>query len=314
MKNKDHIPVWMDVDTGTDDAVAIIALHALEALDIQGLSTVCGNCGLENAYRNTRTLNTVLGTSYPVYRGAEGPLLRERVHAADVHGKNGLGNVELPLPQNETVYPEHAWDALYEAAKKLKGELRLITTGPLTNIAIAFTKYPDLPGLLKSINMMGGATMEGNVTPCAEFNIYADPEAADAVFKAGVPIVMCPLDVTEKAVLTPEDLEEIRSFGNEAGKFVYEMLQKPWSFHKAMGHEGVQMHDSYPVLYFVYPDMFTGEDAGVVVETKSDLTLGKTVTDLYSDKQFDFKNAFVLLDVDRELFRERLKSLIKSVR
>ena len=303
----------MDVDTGTDDAVAILAAHALEDLDIQGISTVCGNSGLENAYRNTRCLNRICRASYPISRGAEGSLMREQVHAPEVHGKNGLGDVEAPLPENETIYKEAAWDALYEKAKELKGSLNIVATAPLTNLAIAFTKYPDLPGLIKRLLIMGGATREGNISPCAEFNIYADPEAADAVFKAGIPIVLCPLDVTEQAVLTPEDMEEIRDSGNEAGKFVYDFLQAPWSFHKGMGHEGVEMHDSYPVLYLVYPEMFTAEEAGVTVETKSDLTRGKTVTDLYSDKQFDFKNALVVLDVDRDLFRKRLKELIKSI-
>ena len=306
-------PVWMDVDTGTDDAVALLALHQLDCTEIIGLSTVCGNSGLENSYRNTRSINTVCRSSYPVYRGAEKPLLREPFHALAVHGKNGLGDVIVPLPGNDREYSEAAWDALYAAAVKYAGKLKLIATGPLTNIAIAFTKYPDLPGMLDRIYIMGGATREGNVTPCAEFNIYADPDAASIVLKAGAPIVLCPLDVTEKAVLTPEDMEELRSSGNDAGKFVFDILQKPWEFHKSIGNEGVQMHDSCPVLYLAFPEMFEAEEAGVVVETKSELTRGKTVTDLYSDKQFEFKNALVVLDVDRKAFSEKLKELIKAI-
>ncbi len=307
------IPVWMDVDTGTDDAVAVLILHALEELEIMGISTVSGNCGLENAYRNTRCLNRVCDSSYPIYKGADGPLLREKVHAAEVHGKNGLGDVVIPLPENEEIRTEAPWDVLYETAKKLNGELRLVSTGPMTNTAIAFTKYPDLPGLIKSMYIMGGATREGNITPCAEFNVYADPEAADIVMKSGVPIVLFPLDVTEKAVLTPEDMDELKESGSRAGIFVHDILQKPWEFHKSMGHPGAQMHDSCPVLYLVYPDMFTAEEAGVAVETKGTITLGKTVTDLYSDKQFDTKNALVVLDVDDDRFRETLKKLIRSI-
>lgn len=306
-------PVWMDVDTGTDDAVALLALHALDGPDIQGLSTVCGNCGLENAYRNTRCINRICKTSYPVYRGAGGPLFRERIHAALVHGKNGIGDVEALLPENEKIYEEAAWDALYEAAVKCRGELRLIATGPLTDLAIAFTKYPDLPGMIKKLFIMGGATREGNITPCAEFNIYADPEAADIVFKSGVQIVLFPLDVTEKAFLTAEDMDELLAEGNEAGKFVHDILQKPWEFHKGLDHPGVQMHDSCPVLYTVHPEIFETEEAGVVIETRSPLTSGKTVTDLYSDKQFEFKNALVALDLDQRAFREILKELIRSI-
>ena len=306
-------PVWMDCDTGTDDAVAILALHQLECTEITGFSTVCGNSGLENSYRNTRSLNTICRSAYPVYRGADRPLIRERIHALDVHGKNGLGDVLVPLPENETVYSEPAWDALYAAAKEYEGKLRLIATGPLTNIAIAFTKYPDLPKLISTMLIMGGATREGNVTSCAEFNIYADPDAASIVLRSGVPIVLCPLDVTEKMILTQEDMEELRDCGNDAGKFVYDVLQKPWAFHKSLGNKGVQMHDSCPVLYLAYPEMFEAEEAGVVVETKSELTMGKTVTDLYSDKQFEFKNALVVLDGDPKAFSEKLKELIKGI-
>lgn len=306
-------PVWMDVDTGTDDAVAILALHKLDCTEIIGISTVCGNSGLENSYRNTRSLNTVCRSSYPVYRGADKPLVREPFHALAVHGKNGLGDIIVPLPENETEYHEAAWEALYKAAREYKGKLKLIATGPLTNIAIAFTEYPDLKDYLDTILIMGGATREGNVTPCAEFNFYADPEAASIVLKAGVPVVLCPLDVTEKALLTPEDMEELKACGNDAGKFVFDILQKPWAFHKSFGNEGVQMHDSCPVLYLACPEIFEAEEAGVVVETKSELTRGKSVTDLYSDKQFEFKNALVVLDVDRKAFSEKLKELIKGI-
>ncbi len=312
-------PVWMDCDTGTDDAVAFLALHALECTDIIGISTVSGNSTLDDSFRNTRGLKRLVGADYPIYRGAAAPLMmREKVHAVDVHGKNGLGNVELAQPESPEASEAPAWDALYEAAVKLEGNLRLITTAPLTNIATAFMKYPKLPSLLHTILIMGGATQEGNCTPCAEFNIYADPEAAQIVFKAGsqsgVPIVMCPLDVTEKVMLTAEDMDELAACGNEAGRVVHDVLQKPLEFHKKLHDPGVQMHDSCPVLYLAYPELFDTEEAGVVVETRGGITLGKTVTDLYSDKQFDFKNALVCLDVDEKEFIKRLKELIKSIK
>lgn len=308
------IPVWMDVDTGTDDAVAVLLLHALKNTEIVGLSAVTGNCSLENAFRNTRSLNALLNTSYPVYAGAKKPLLREPFHAAKVHGENGLGDVLLPLPEEERVYEEAAWDALYAAAKNREGELRLVATGPLTNLAIAFSKYPELPGLLHSIYIMGGATTEGNVTPAAEFNFYADPDAAEIVMKCGAPIVLFPLDVTESVCLTPEDMEELKNAGNEAGRFVYEILQYPWEhFHSKWGNPGVQMHDSCPVLYLAHPELFDGVEAGIAVETKGTLTLGKTVTDLYSDKELPYKNALVILSADTKAFVEALKELISGI-
>ncbi|MCR4907420.1 MAG: nucleoside hydrolase [Lachnospiraceae bacterium] len=307
------IPVWMDVDTGTDDAVALLSLHALKGTEIIGLSTVCGNSGPENSYRNTRCINTICKSSYPVYRGADKPLLREPFHAAEVHGKNGLGDVKVELPEEETVYTLPAWDALNEAAEKYSGKLRLIATAPLSNLAIAFSKYPSLAKHLHSILIMGGATREGNVTPCAEFNIYADPEGADIVFRAGVPIYLFPLDVTERVCLTREDLKELAAKGNRAGKFVHDILQVPMSFHSALHHPGVQMHDCCPVLFLDSPELFDMEEAGVAVETKGKITCGKTVTDLYSDKQFEFKNAMVAVDVDEKAFIEKLKGLIESI-
>ncbi len=304
----------MDVDTGTDDAVALMLLHALPETTIVGLSAVSGNSPVENTWRNTRCINTILKTSYPVYRGAEKPILRETFHALGVHGDNGLGNVDVPLPADEKIYEEAAWDALRRAAEEHEGSLRLVATGPLTNLAIAFSKYPELPSMLHSILIMGGATREGNVTSAAEFNIYADPDAAEIVLKCGAPIVLFPLDVTETVCMTPEDMEELLSAGNEAGKFVYDVVQYPWiNFHKKWGNPGVQMHDSCPVMYLAHPELFDGEEAGVVVETKGTVTLGKTVTDLYSDKQFEFKNALVILEADTKAFMEKLKDMIKSI-
>ena len=293
-----RIPVWMDVDTGIDDAIALMVLHALPTLDVRALSAVCGNSPLSATFRNTRSMNTILKSNYPVYAGADRPLMREPVHAPAVHGTNGLGDVEVPLPADDVIREEKMWDALYEEAVRQKGELRLIATGPLTNVAIALTKYPDLKEKLHTILIMGGATQGGNTTPAAEFNMYADPEAAAIVFKAGVPLIMCGLDVTERILLTPDEWENLAEKGTSTGVFLRDILQKPWSFHKPYGRAGVQMHDSVPVIYLAHPELFDTEEAGVVVETKGSVTRGKTVTDLYSDKQFDFKNATVVLDAD----------------
>lgn len=203
MTNK-QIPVWIDCDTGTDDSVAIMLAHALPELSVIGLSAVAGNSPLYNTFPNTRRVVHLLGADYPVYPGAERPLMREPHVAGKFHGENGLGDVELPLPDTA---PEStfAWDALYATAKRMPGELRLVATGPLTNVAIALTKYPELKQLLHSIALMGGAAVGGNVTPAAEFNIYDDPDAAQIVFKSGVPLVMCGLDVTMQAELRPAD-------------------------------------------------------------------------------------------------------------
>ena len=305
-------PVWIDCDTGVDDAIAIMAAHALDEIDIVGISSVCGNNTLENTFRNTRAINTLIGGGYPVYRGADKPMMRELHISTMFHGENGLGGAELPESSDE-VPALPAWDALYQAAKQYAGELRLIAVGPLTNVAIALAKYPDLPELLHTILIMGGSASVGNVTPAAEFNIYDDPEAAKMVFECGVPVVMCGLDVTLKAVMTPADWDELYETGRPAAMLVRQMLATPWKTLEMMGFAGVPMHDSCPVLYLVHPELFRAEEAGVKVETKGQLTLGKTVTDLYSDKQFEKKNATVVLDVDRDGFIRVLKDCIRSI-
>ena len=285
-----QIPIWIDCDTGTDDTVAIMLAHALPELQIIGLSAVAGNSLLCNTFPNTRRVVHLLGADYPVYPGAERPLVREPHVAGAFHGENGLGNVQLPLPDTA---PEQtpAWDALYAAAKRMPGELRLVATGPLTNVAIALTKYPDLHGLLHSIALMGGAAVGGNVTPAAEFNIYDDPDAAQIVFKSGVPLVMCGLDVTMQAELRPADWDEMAGYGNRCGGLVKELFACAWKTIQTVGLTGVAQHDSCPVMYLAHPELFEGRMAGVFVETQGAVTLGKTVTDLQSDKKFGVQNA-----------------------
>lgn len=309
---KKQIPVWIDCDTGTDDTVAIMLAHALPELRIVGLSAVAGNSLLCNTFPNTRRIVHLLQAEYPVYPGADRPLLRQPHVAGKFHGENGLGNVELPLPDTA---PETmpAWDALYEAAEKMPGELRVVATGPLTNLAVALVNHPELKNLLHSIALMGGAAVGGNVTPAAEFNIYDDPDAAQIVFKSGIPIVMCGLDVTMQADLHPADWDEMAGYGNQCGSLVKELFACAWSAVQPIGLTGVAQHDSCPVMYLAHPELFEGQMAGVYVETQGEVTLGKTVTDLQSDKKFGNQNALVLLKLDREKFMEILKSCIRTL-
>ncbi len=309
-----RFPVWMDCDTGTDDAVAIMLAHALDEIDLLGISCVSGNTSHDNVFRNTHYMNEVMGTSYPVYPGSEiGLMDPERNYAAAFHGANGMGDVETYIPENAVINEKPAWDAIYECAKAQQGELNLIATGPLTNVAIAFMKYPDLPKLLKQVLIMGGSASYGNTVPAAEFNIYADPESAAIVFRSGVKLVMCGLDVTLQGYFTPEDLDELAASGKRTGIFMRDILQKGLSSLRAMGFAGVSMHDSCPVLYLVHPEIFGAVEAGVVVETRGTITNGRTVTDIYSDKQFGFKNATVVLNMDRDIFVNTVKEKILSI-
>lgn len=308
----DQLPVWLDCDTGTDDAIAILALTALPGLNIAGISATWGNCCQRDAFLNTHRVCGITGADYPIYPGAEQAIERPLKTSDGFHGKNGLGDIEVPLPPDAVYNTEKAWDALYRAAKEHKGQLRLITTGPLTNIAIAFSKYPDLPELLHSVYTMGGSATHGNVTPAAEFNVYADPHAAELVFQCGVPLYLFGLNATMQAWVTPEDLEEWASTGRKSGIFARNVLQFALRNVMRAGRPGMAMHDSCPVLYLAHPELFTMGECGVHVETRGVHTIGKTVTDLYSDKQFPVHNAMLCTAIDRAGFIAALRTLVLS--
>ena len=303
------LPMLLDCDTGVDDAVAILLCKYLNTLELVAVTTVAGNVEVEHTTRNTLQVLELAGMEHvPVYAGASKPLLGETVTAHHVHGQNGLNDMILPPPRRK---PEAmpAWDAIYDCAKRYQGELTIIAVGPLTNLALAIAKYKELPGLLKRIVIMGGACVGGNVTPAAEFNVYADPEAADMVFTCGAPVYMCGLDVTMRAYFTAEELDEIAALGSRQAVFARDVMQGILQFYRTYKLAGVAFHDPVTVLYADDERDFQTDHAGVRVETKGRLTRGKTVTDLYSDKQMEH-NAYVVTNLDREAFKERVYEIM----
>ena len=311
MSENKRIPVWFDTDPGVDDAMAMALLFALKEYDVKGISAVAGNVELDKTFQNARDLVAFFGRKdVPVFKGAARPLFREPRTATFVHGENGLGNVTLP-PSDAPVETKPAWDALYEAAKAAGGELVLVAVGPLTNIALALSKHGSLHKLLKQIVIMGGSASWGNASPAAEANIFCDAEAASTVFQCGVPIVMCGLDMTLKTVRSPAELDRLGEL-NPTAKFLRDAAQHGLAYSQAHGVNGMALHDPTAVLFPVYSDLFAGDLAGVAVETKGTITYGKTVTDLYSDKQFPFQNALVLLEVDKARLFETVTDLLKK--
>lgn len=307
-----RIPVWFDTDIGVDDAVAFLVMNKLPQLEVKGISAVAGNVELSHTYPNARNICAFVGADYPVYKGADHPLLRDQITAPYVHGVDGLGEATLaPSPAPHQTKP--AWDALYEAAVAAKGELQVIAVGPLTNIATTLGKYPQIKPWIKRLLIMGGSATKGNTTPAAEFNIYADPHAAQVVFKSGIPIVMCGLDVTTAAYLTPEEVAEIGRHGTDVCRFFLDSTRLPLSFAERGGRKpGLCLHDVCPVLYLTHPQLFQGQEAGVFVETQSTICNGKTVTDLWSDKKFPRRNVLVVLDVDRPAFAGLVRDLLTN--
>lgn len=294
-------PIWIDCDTGVDDSFALVTAAKDESLNILGVSVTVGNTSVDNGFKNTRNVFAMAGRDdLKVYKGAKKPLVRDALPASEFHGENGVGDVVL----DESLAPVEtmsAWDALYETLKAYGDKVTVCTTGPLTNIAIAIAKYPDLVNYVKEINMMGGAAERGNVTPCAEFNIYHDPEAAENVFKSGIPVNMFGLDVTLKANLTTDDLEEIASYGNKTAKTVIKMTELPLSYLNTADHQDdICLHDSLPIIYASRPELFEGRKCGVFVETQGTITLGKTCTDIWTDYKYEDRHCKVFLDVNRD--------------
>ena len=308
--------IIIDTDPGQDDAVAILlALASPDEIEVLGITAVAGNVPLPLTAKNARIVCELAGrTDIPVFAGCDAPLARKLVTAEHVHGKTGLDGPDLPDP-TMPLQEMHGVDFIIDTLRSAPANsVTLCPLGPLTNIAKAFNDAPDIIEKVQEIVLMGGAYFEvGNITPTAEFNIYVDPEAADIVFKSGVPITVMPLDVTHKALVTQPRNDAFRAIGNAAGIAVAQMTDFFERFDKEKyGSNGAPLHDPCVTAYLIRPDLFTGRHINVEIETGSDLTLGMTVADWWgvTDRP---ANATFMGDVDADgffaLLTERLARL-----
>jgi purine nucleosidase len=275
--------IIIDTDPGQDDAVAILlALACPDELEVLGITAVAGNVPLALTQKNARIICELAGRpDLRVFAGCDAPIRRKLVTAEHVHGKTGLDGPQLADPVMP-LQEQHAVDFIIETLRQQPAEsVTLCPLGPLTNIAVAFEKAPDIIARVRQIVLMGGAYFEvGNITPTAEFNIYVDPEAAEIVFKCGVPLVVMPLDVTHKALTNRARVEAFRAMGTEPGRMVAEWTDFFERFDmKKYGSEGAPLHDPCVIAYLLKPELFTGRHINVEIETQSDLTLGMTVAD-----------------------------------
>lgn len=275
--------IIIDTDPGQDDAVAILlALASPDEIDVLGITAVAGNVPLHLTEKNARIIcELARRRDMPIFAGADRPLERTLVTAEHVHGKTGLDGPELPDP-GMALQDVHAVDFIVETLRsEPSGSVTLVPIGPLTNIAMAFQRAPDVVGRLAEIVLMGGAYFEvGNITPAAEFNIYVDPEAADIVFRSGVPLTVMPLDVTHKALTNRARVDAFGAIGNESGRMVAAWTDFFERFDKEKyGSEGAPLHDPCTIAYLLEPSLFAGRHVNVCVETGSDLTRGMTVAD-----------------------------------
>lgn len=308
--------IIIDTDPGQDDAVAILlALASPDEIEVLGITAVAGNVPLALTARNARIVCELAGRpDMKVFAGCDRPLRHDLVTAEHVHGKTGLDGPDLPEPTTR-LQDAHGVDFIIETLRaEPAGTVTLCPLGPLTNIATAFERAPDIVSRVKRIVLMGGAYFEvGNITPAAEFNIYVDPEAAALVFGAGVPLVVLPLDVTHKALVTKPRNDAFRALGNRAGTAVAQMTDFFERFDLAKyGSDGAPLHDPCVTAYLLRPDLFSGRHINVEIETVSPLTRGMTVADWWgvTDRA---PNATFIGDLDADgffaLLTERLARL-----
>jgi inosine-uridine nucleoside N-ribohydrolase len=303
------IPLIIDCDPGTDDIAALMLARNMNRFDIKAVTTVSGNVPLEYTTRNALRLLDFLSWDIPVGKGAAKPLARNAVTAEDIHGKTGMAGLELPETA-KTVDDKPAWDLIYDYAAEYPGELEIVAIGPLTNIAVALAKHTGLVKLIRRIVIMGGGILAGNTTPAAEFNILVDPEAAKRVFTSGIPFWLCPLDVTHEAFVTPEELEDIRALGSEQARFFAEITSRALELNQVYTKgRGVALHDPLAMLFAEDESLCTFEKCFIGVETHDGISLGKTVTDCYSDIQLA-PNGYLVQTVDRARFVARIKELL----
>src|SRR5271166_326722 len=309
--------LFIDVDTGIDDAFALLYACAESSTELLGVSTVVGNVSLHAATRNTRAVLALAGRSdVPVSPGAVTPFSTAASDARAVHGETGLGYAVLTEPP-ESLHDSHAVDAIVGAAHAHPGRLILVATGPLTNIALAVMRDPELPRLVKRFVIMGGAYSDpGNVTPSAEFNVWHDPEAARIVFRAfggpgGAPVVAVGLDVTRQVTIDRADLDALAAradetpraralmrFLEDSARFYFERMERQ------TGRRFLIMHDPLAVAAALDPTLIETRLAAVDVETAGRLTSGATVVD-WDGRWGRLANTEVAVSVDAGRFREK---------
>lgn len=303
------IPIIFDCDTGTDDAIAIISALYSNELDIRAFTTVSGNVHLNHTASNTLNLIDYLGFDIKVAKGADKPMSRE-LKTADCHGLEGLGDVKLPK-SNKSFYEKDAIETIYEEAVRFNGELQIVAVAPLTNIALAILKYPDLKKLIKHITIMGGAIEGGNMSRVAEFNIFVDPEAAKVVFDSGIPITMVGLDVTTKTILYEDEIEKYKTIDSKAGNLVYNILKYMIDRSIEGEMESAVMHDGLALGVCIHPEFVKTRYLYVNVETKGEYTFGHTFCDVENITGYS-PNCNVAVEVDAKSYKNWLFEVISN--
>jgi purine nucleosidase len=294
-------PILIDCDPGIDDAVALLLAFSMpEALEVTGITAVAGNVPLAATERNARSIRGFAGRpEVPVFAGCPRPMMAAPRAAGDVHGMDGLGGVRLP-GEAGGLAARHGVDAIVEQVADRPG-LAVAAVGPLTNLAVAIVKRPDILNRIGTLVIMGGGIAKGNITSAAEFNIFVDPEAARTVFEAGLRPIVVPLDATHRAPVTAVMIDELRRCGEGVAPEVGRMLE---AYHGNVGRDrpGAHVHDAMALAVLIWPELFEIRPARLSVVTDSGPERGRTIADFDSAEP----NAEVVIDLDASLFLERL--------
>ncbi len=278
MKHK----IILDCDPGHDDAIAILLAAHHPDIDLLAITTVAGNQSLDKTTLNALKVCSLANIrDVPVARGMDRPLVRPASHAANIHGESGMDGPDIPEPDIEPA-PQHGVDLLIDMLMDSDGDITIVPTGPLTNIATAIRREPGILPRIKAISLMGGAIGVGNRMPAAEFNIWADPEAAAIVFDCGRPLTMSPLEVTHQALATGEVLDRLRAANRPVASFVADLLTFFGdTYRNVFGFPAPPVHDPCAVAAVIDPDILQAHTIHVEIETEGEWTSGRTVCDIY---------------------------------
>ena len=305
----EKVKMILDCDTGHDDAIALMVAAKHPDIELLGVTVVAGNQTLDKTLPNTLHVCQHLGLDVKVYGGMSLPMVRDQVTAGDIHGKSGLdGPVFDELTRQAE--KEHAVSYIIRTLMESDGDIVLVPVGPLTNIAMALRMEPRIAGKIRMISLMGGAAGLGNATPAAEFNIYADPEAAHVVFTSGVPIVMMGLDLTNQTIATMEIIERMEGIGNRAGKLFGDIMRFTFQSQRINGLNGGPVHDVTAVMYLVHPEFFTMRETYVEVDLSRGLCYGRTVVD-FNRRYGKKSNALVGLCTELPVFWDEVERIIR---
>jgi inosine-uridine nucleoside N-ribohydrolase len=304
--------VILDCDPGHDDSIALMLALGSPEVELLGVTTVAGNHTLAKTTANAiRVLDHLGREAIPVAAGAQRPLVREGHFTGRDHGETGLDGPDLPPPAREPE-SEHAIDWIARTLATTSDPVTLVATGPLTNVALFIARYPELANRMERIVLMGGAIGEGNITPAAEFNIWADPEAAQRVFSSGLDLTMVGLDVTRKALMTQTHADRLLTAGR-AGRLVADLYSFYSRHHEQRyGWNGAPVHDALAVAQVIDGSLIQTSYCGVVVDTGPELSRGRTYVDRWGAAGWR-ANCHVAVDVDAERFLELLVERIGSL-